>query len=146
MAKFRVFVWYLRATLILKSKTRSKIVFYSNNNKTITLPFRLSFGLSFGFYGPLLFWQSYWDVIIMNFLVDGNWGEWSKWGTCTKTCKQGKQSRTRVCNSPAPQYGGSKCQGDSSQFQDCNRHVPCPSKLEYRLFCNECWSQRQHQK
>ncbi|XP_044178030.1 A disintegrin and metalloproteinase with thrombospondin motifs adt-1-like isoform X2 [Acropora millepora] len=58
--------------------------------------------------------------------IDGNWGEWSKWGTCTKTCKQGKQSRTRVCNSPAPQYGGSKCQGDSSQFQDCNRHVPCP--------------------
>ncbi|XP_078374376.1 SCO-spondin-like [Oculina patagonica] len=58
--------------------------------------------------------------------VDGNWGEWSEWSTCTKTCKQGKQSRTRECNSPAPQYGGKKCNGTSSQKQVCNQNVPCP--------------------
>ncbi len=62
-------------------------------------------------------------------LVDGNWGEWSEWSTCTKTCKQGKQSRTRECNSPAPQYGGKKCNGTSSQKQVCNQNVPCPGKL-----------------
>jgi len=39
-------------------------------------------------------------------LVDGNWGEWSEWSTCTKTCKHGKQSRTRECNSPAPNMEG----------------------------------------
>ncbi|KAJ7352814.1 hypothetical protein OS493_033624 [Desmophyllum pertusum] len=58
--------------------------------------------------------------------VDGNWGEWSEWSTCTKTCTQGKQSRTRECNLPAPQYGGKKCDGKSSQTQDCNEKVPCP--------------------
>ena len=59
-------------------------------------------------------------------VVDGNWGEWGKWNTCSKTCKQGKQSRKRDCNSPAPQYGGKKCEGDSSQDQVCNEDVPCP--------------------
>ncbi|XP_027059146.1 coadhesin-like isoform X4 [Pocillopora damicornis] len=58
--------------------------------------------------------------------VDGNWGGWSEWSTCTKTCKQGKQSRTRKCNSPIPQYGGRKCDGQSSQTQICNQKVPCP--------------------
>ncbi|XP_022785409.1 A disintegrin and metalloproteinase with thrombospondin motifs adt-1-like [Stylophora pistillata] len=58
--------------------------------------------------------------------VDGNWGGWSEWSTCTKTCKQGKQSRTRKCNSPAAQYGGRKCDGESSQTQICNQKVPCP--------------------
>ena len=58
--------------------------------------------------------------------VDGTWGEWSKWSTCTKTCKQGKQSRTRECNSPAPQYGGKKCDGESKDSRVCNEKVPCP--------------------
>ena len=62
-------------------------------------------------------------------LVDGNWGQWSEWSTCTKTCKQGKQSRTRECNTPAPQYGGKKCDGEATETQVCNQNVPCPGKL-----------------
>ncbi|XP_068697131.1 A disintegrin and metalloproteinase with thrombospondin motifs adt-1-like [Montipora foliosa] len=58
--------------------------------------------------------------------VDGSWGEWSQWSVCSKSCKQGKHSRTRKCNSPAPQYGGKKCKGDSSETEDCNKNVPCP--------------------
>ena len=63
--------------------------------------------------------------------VDGNWGEWSVWSTCTKSCKQGKQSRTRECNSPAPQYGGKKCDGEAKESQICNQNVPCPGKFEF---------------
>ena len=59
-------------------------------------------------------------------IVDGNYGPWSKWSTCSKTCKEGRQSRTRECNSPAPQYGGMNCTGDSNQSQVCNRDIPCP--------------------
>ena len=65
-------------------------------------------------------------------LVDGNWAEWSEWSTCSKTCKEGQQSRTRECNSPAPQYGGKVCEGDSNQTQVCNGDVPCPGTV--RLF------------
>ena len=60
------------------------------------------------------------------FSVDGNWGQWSEWSTCTKSCKQGKQSRTRKCNSPAPKYGGNKCDGQAKETQVCNGNVPCP--------------------
>ncbi|CAH3135598.1 unnamed protein product, partial [Porites lobata] len=58
--------------------------------------------------------------------VDGNWSEWSEWSTCSKTCKQGKHSRSRKCDSPAPKYGGKKCQGESSEIEACNEKVPCP--------------------
>ena len=66
-------------------------------------------------------------------LVDGNWGEWSAWSACSKTCKQGKQSRKRECNSPAPQNGGKKCEGESSQDQVCNQNIPCPG-IKVRFF------------
>ena len=62
-------------------------------------------------------------------LVDGNWGAWSAWSACSKTCKQGKCSRKRKCDSPAPQYGGKKCEGDSSDEEVCNANVPCPGNL-----------------
>ena len=66
-------------------------------------------------------------MVIIHFpVVDGNWGEWSEWSACTKTCKQGIQSRSRKCNSPVPQYGGKKCEGDSDEDQVCNEKVPCP--------------------
>ncbi|XP_074625866.1 coadhesin-like [Acropora palmata] len=58
--------------------------------------------------------------------VDGMWGSWSQWSACSKTCKQGKYSRARKCDSPAAQYGGKKCAGYSSEVEDCNKDVPCP--------------------
>jgi len=52
--------------------------------------------------------------------VNGNWGAWSAFSTCTKTCASGTQSRTRVCNSPAPANGGAACVGSASESQACN--------------------------
>ena len=60
--------------------------------------------------------------------VDGNWSEWSKWSKCSKTCKEGQQSRSRYCNSPAPQYGGKPCSDKAKETRVCNQHVPCPGK------------------
>ncbi|KAK3095541.1 hypothetical protein FSP39_015906, partial [Pinctada imbricata] len=59
-------------------------------------------------------------------VFDGNWGAWSVWGTCTVTCDGGRQSRSRVCNDPAPANGGLDCQGDSGDFNDCNTQA-CPT-------------------
>jgi hypothetical protein len=54
------------------------------------------------------------------FMADGNWGTWSAFGTCSKTCGGGTQSRTRLCDSPAPSNGGLTCPGNSSESQNCN--------------------------
>ncbi|KAL3972907.1 apoptotic protease-activating factor [Sarotherodon galilaeus] len=48
---------------------------------------------------------------------DGNWGAWSEFGQCSRTCGGGVQFRTRSCNNPTPHNGGRKCVGEDSQFQ-----------------------------
>ncbi|XP_058973764.2 transmembrane protease serine 6 isoform X1 [Pocillopora verrucosa] len=57
--------------------------------------------------------------------VDGKWGVWGKWTTCSKTCGGGYMSRSRTCNNPAPQNGGRPCQGPSSERTSCNDQK-CP--------------------
>ncbi|KPP68627.1 thrombospondin-2-like, partial [Scleropages formosus] len=57
--------------------------------------------------------------------VDGGWGPWSPWAVCSATCGGGVRSRTHVCNSPRPQYGGRKCQGEATDIEACNQQ-DCP--------------------
>lgn len=53
--------------------------------------------------------------------VDGAWGEWSEYSECSATCgSEGTQKRTRICDSPAPKYGGRECEGDATQTKQCN--------------------------
>ena len=59
--------------------------------------------------------------------VDGNWGSWSSYGSCSKTCGGGTQTKTRSCNNPIPQYGGITCNGSSSSDRRCNTN-PCPGE------------------
>ncbi|XP_047414234.1 thrombospondin-2 [Sciurus carolinensis] len=57
--------------------------------------------------------------------VDGRWSPWSPWSTCTVSCAGGIRERSRVCNSPEPQYGGKDCVGDVKEHQMCNKRS-CP--------------------
>uniref|UniRef100_A0AAQ6A0U9 Thrombospondin 1b n=1 Tax=Amphiprion ocellaris TaxID=80972 RepID=A0AAQ6A0U9_AMPOC len=57
--------------------------------------------------------------------INGNWGPWSPWDTCTVTCGGGGQTRKRLCNDPAPKYGGKECVGDAKETQKCNKKA-CP--------------------
>lgn len=57
------------------------------------------------------------------------WGEWSEFGECSATCEGGTQERTRTCDSPAPEFGGADCIGQSTESQGC-AFEPCPSKYE----------------
>lgn len=57
--------------------------------------------------------------------IDGRWSPWSPWSACTVTCAGGIRERTRVCNSPEPQYGGKDCVGDVTEHQMCNKRS-CP--------------------
>ncbi|XP_034258942.1 A disintegrin and metalloproteinase with thrombospondin motifs 2 isoform X3 [Pantherophis guttatus] len=56
---------------------------------------------------------------------DGNWGAWSKFGSCSRTCGTGVKFRTRQCDNPHPANGGRTCFGPSYEFQLCNSE-DCP--------------------
>nr|XP_015205093.1 PREDICTED: A disintegrin and metalloproteinase with thrombospondin motifs 2 isoform X1 [Lepisosteus oculatus] len=51
---------------------------------------------------------------------DGNWGMWSKFGSCSRTCGGGVRFRTRQCDNPLPANGGRTCYGPNYEFQLCN--------------------------
>jgi len=59
-------------------------------------------------------------------VVNGNWGSWSGYGPCSKTCDCGVMKRSRVCNNPAPSGGGASCVGEATQAEPCNKGKPCP--------------------
>uniref|UniRef100_A0A8C5FZS0 Complement factor properdin n=1 Tax=Gouania willdenowi TaxID=441366 RepID=A0A8C5FZS0_GOUWI len=59
--------------------------------------------------------------------VDGKWGLWSPLGPCSVTCGAGLQLSNRVCDSPAPKYGGKYCDGPKRQrTRVCFTNVHCP--------------------
>ena len=62
--------------------------------------------------------------------INGGWSSWSSWDSCSVSCGGGTQSRTRTCDNPAPQYGGSTCSGSSSESQACNTQS-CSIDIEY---------------
>lgn len=67
--------------------------------------------------GPWLFTLASCPLLPLGRAVDGNWNEWSSWSTCSASCSQGRQQRTRECNGPS--YGGAECQGHWVETRDC---------------------------
>nr|CAB3220003.1 A disintegrin and metalloproteinase with thrombospondin motifs 9 [Phallusia mammillata] len=63
--------------------------------------------------------------------VDGSWGEWSRFGDCSRTCGGGIKSATRTCSNPKPQYGGRYCTGKRKKFRPCN-FQDCPDDGDFR--------------
>ncbi|KAK2838064.1 hypothetical protein Q5P01_015276 [Channa striata] len=60
---------------------------------------------------------------------DGAWGNWSKYGSCSRSCGTGVRFRTRQCNNPAPSNGGQDCPGVNYEYQLCNTD-DCPKHFE----------------
>ncbi|KAM4677962.1 LOW QUALITY PROTEIN: SCO-spondin-like [Discoglossus pictus] len=59
--------------------------------------------------------------------LDGDWGPWGVWTSCSQNCGKGTQARFRECDSPSPQNGGHDCLGDGQQQRDC-QGVDCNEK------------------
>uniref|UniRef100_A0A3Q3R2J6 Peptidase M12B domain-containing protein n=2 Tax=Monopterus albus TaxID=43700 RepID=A0A3Q3R2J6_MONAL len=65
------------------------------------------------------------DKQIQNVKVDGRWGKWSTFGSCSRTCGGGVQLSKRECNNPVPSHGGKYCQGVRVKYRSCNlNHCP----------------------
>uniref|UniRef100_A0A4W4E7V1 Peptidase M12B domain-containing protein n=1 Tax=Electrophorus electricus TaxID=8005 RepID=A0A4W4E7V1_ELEEL len=52
--------------------------------------------------------------------VDGSWGDWGAWQTCSRSCGGGVRFSYRECNRPAPQNGGRYCEGQRARYHSCN--------------------------
>lgn len=61
--------------------------------------------------------------------VDGGWGAWQTWSSCSVTCGSGVQNRARSCDNPVPQYGGHQCTGDATKIQICHERS-CPGTFK----------------
>uniref|UniRef100_A0A3Q3WMH8 Complement factor properdin n=1 Tax=Mola mola TaxID=94237 RepID=A0A3Q3WMH8_MOLML len=61
---------------------------------------------------------------VPNCPVDGSWGAWSPARKCSVTCGEGLQLSTRICDLPAPKYGGRTCLGPSTRTTVCQNTCP----------------------
>ncbi|XP_035235603.1 A disintegrin and metalloproteinase with thrombospondin motifs 3 [Anguilla anguilla] len=61
--------------------------------------------------------------------LDGAWGAWTKYGSCSRSCGTGVRFRTRQCSNPAPSNGGQDCPGVNYEYQLCNTD-DCPKHFE----------------
>ncbi|OQR67645.1 A disintegrin and metalloproteinase with thrombospondin motifs 7-like, partial [Tropilaelaps mercedesae] len=57
--------------------------------------------------------------------IDGEWGPWSAWGECSRTCGGGVMHAERHCDNPAPAHGGRYCIGERKRYRMCNTEE-CP--------------------
>uniref|UniRef100_A0A3P8V006 ADAM metallopeptidase with thrombospondin type 1 motif 9 n=1 Tax=Cynoglossus semilaevis TaxID=244447 RepID=A0A3P8V006_CYNSE len=64
--------------------------------------------------------------------VDGSWGVWSPFGTCSRTCGGGIKSAVRECNRPVPRNGGTFCVGRRMKFRSCNSEPCFKQKRDFR--------------
>ena len=56
---------------------------------------------------------------IFYFLVNCQWSTWESWQSCSVSCGEGTQQRTRT-KSVEAQNGGSECPGSHYEIQNCN--------------------------
>uniref|UniRef100_A0A8C9TNF9 Adhesion G protein-coupled receptor B3 n=1 Tax=Scleropages formosus TaxID=113540 RepID=A0A8C9TNF9_SCLFO len=61
-------------------------------------------------------------------ICDSGAEEWSQWSSCSVTCGQGSQVRTRTCVSPY----GTHCSGPLRESRVCNNTALCPGSVSSR--------------
>lgn len=57
--------------------------------------------------------------------TDANWNEWSEWSSCSNTCGDGTQDRTRTCQGAVSCGGSDNCTGPSSESRSCFGSSSC---------------------
>ena len=70
--------------------------------------------------------------ITFDFLVDGNFSEWSNWTICSVTCSKGVKRRTRTCTNPSP-FNGANCTGNYTEQKVCDQGQ-CPGTIMFLWF------------
>ncbi|XP_054853798.1 A disintegrin and metalloproteinase with thrombospondin motifs 8 [Eublepharis macularius] len=72
------------------------------------------------------------DTVLPQPVVDGNWGSWSPWGPCSRTCDGGVHFSNRDCDNPVPSNGGKYCEGQRIKYQSCHTEECPPNDKSFR--------------
>ncbi|XP_058791063.1 A disintegrin and metalloproteinase with thrombospondin motifs 9 [Phymastichus coffea] len=64
--------------------------------------------------------------------LDGQWGDWSSYGECSRSCGGGIERKYRECNNPAPKHGGNYCVGERVRYRSCNTRECPPGSTDFR--------------
>ena len=70
-------------------------------------------------------------LFIFNFVVDGNFSEWSSWTSCSVSCSEGVRTRERTCTNPPP-VNAKNCTGSYADQTGCNEG-PCPDVKKFYI-------------
>ncbi|XP_073476043.1 A disintegrin and metalloproteinase with thrombospondin motifs 20 [Aquarana catesbeiana] len=64
--------------------------------------------------------------------VDGGWGPWEPYSSCSRTCGGGIKTSSRSCNQPEPRNGGKYCVGRRLKFRSCSTDSCLKGKKDFR--------------
>ncbi|TRY94580.1 hypothetical protein DNTS_024131, partial [Danionella cerebrum] len=64
--------------------------------------------------------------------IEGAWGLWSPFGSCSRTCGGGIKIAVRDCNRPVPRNGGKYCVGRRMKFRSCSSEPCSKQKKDFR--------------
>ncbi|KAG7202290.1 hypothetical protein KM043_018623 [Ampulex compressa] len=64
--------------------------------------------------------------------IDGQWGEWGRYGECSRSCGGGVKKKYRKCDNPPPQNGGNYCVGERVKYRSCGTKECPPGSPDFR--------------
>ncbi|XP_067203568.1 A disintegrin and metalloproteinase with thrombospondin motifs 9 isoform X2 [Linepithema humile] len=64
--------------------------------------------------------------------VHGQWGEWGRYGECSRTCGGGIKKKYRECDNPPPRNGGNYCIGERVKYRSCGVKECPPDNPDFR--------------
>jgi hypothetical protein len=73
------------------------------------------------------------NVCVTNCPINGGFGSWGLWSSCSSTCDQGSRYRIRNCDNPVPAFNGQNCTGLWKETESCN-NGNCPSWSDWSLW------------
>ena len=100
-------------------------LFCEIHKHSLLLPCILDLSLSLKRYALSSYLYTFKKEIVL--IVDGVFSNWSSYGSCSKTCGGGTQTRQRQCNNPTPANGGRNCDGAFNESRSCNNEL-CPGE------------------
>ncbi|XP_075065170.1 A disintegrin and metalloproteinase with thrombospondin motifs 20 [Mixophyes fleayi] len=72
------------------------------------------------------------DKVMNVHAVDGEWGPWEPYSSCSRSCGGGIKTSARNCNKPEPKNGGKYCVGRRMKFRSCNTDSCPKEKRDFR--------------